>query len=906
MPREIPQYQRQGYNNQNNYAGHIGQTVNSGSIGSGISSFGAGIAQVGSQLQGAALQKAREDKAKAEQHQAKLDDQQALRVFSEIQITDMQREQEYRGQYSDDINKFANNDLGAFDQFYKDFATEPLTPGAQEKLDTLIGRYRLGKAESAITHQGKLIGAQAKANIEQGTDNIINSTRLDPFNLFSENEKKLDLIVDAAKGMLPETALSEYKSQIHAEHALRALRGIGDQDPSVALAILEGKMEGDEYKAISEAVKNLPSATFDSVLSGFKRQLEAEKTQMDNHYVSEISAKLDDHFASIKDTGKPVVTQAEINAISDPNKRAIVQEKYDFMNKVGKAWNDIVRGSENLPIQEQLKLAEKLKPKGGEENYVERDNIYRAVVSEIAQSYKAWDEDPFKAATNNSQVAQAMNRSEIEGRRANVLHQINKGIPFNKLKVAANEEVEEDSRQLSELLKGQQFDQIKSYIDAAKEKYNAMALPDGRTGWDVYLNQLNNVKGFKLPDELVMALQFEDIPEGSAIYQAIQTSDKDWKTLVDKDTIEAVDDKIKSLASSYNKVWQTLPGFGGRDKLASKMTLASKYAYSLISSGLSGDQAAQKAYGVIYNYDVVDNNKMKLIIPKEINGTKIDSQSVQTSLNELSNSDLIYSRLTDSIPEGKPPARTLQRLSVKDYKGREAFLRSDAADAFEAANTAMKNAGLGGIQVNSANRTRAEQQALYNKLNGVSAVAKPGKSWHEFGKALDVQNHEEAKPYLEKHGFRWKNYNKDPYHFDFVGDDTYTRIGSLPERLSSKERRNQYARELSRNGVWRISGDSMYAVLYSKNTDGSETVVFDGNHIPYKYPLINLSKGDYSTKVHNIAPVGLRIGYNEKGRAKAVVKKVQRQSQYIDAASGLKGQRVYSHDEADFVLDRGF
>ncbi|MFB2974820.1 M15 family metallopeptidase [Microseira sp. BLCC-F43] len=74
------------------------------------------------------------------------------------------------------------------------------------------------------------------------------------------------------------------------------------------------------------------------------------------------------------------------------------------------------------------------------------------------------------------------------------------------------------------------------------------------------------------------------------------------------------------------------------------------------------------------------------------------------------------------------------------------------------------------MHVNSAYRTIAQQLLLYRWGIGCgySIVALPGRSNHQSGLALDINDHLGWKRYLENHGWEWFG-PKDEPHFDFVG-----------------------------------------------------------------------------------------------------------------------------------------
>ncbi|MFB2933844.1 peptidoglycan-binding protein [Aerosakkonemataceae cyanobacterium BLCC-F154] len=76
--------------------------------------------------------------------------------------------------------------------------------------------------------------------------------------------------------------------------------------------------------------------------------------------------------------------------------------------------------------------------------------------------------------------------------------------------------------------------------------------------------------------------------------------------------------------------------------------------------------------------------------------------------------------------------------------------------------------------VNSGYRTIAQQQVLFNHYQagrcGIPIAARPPRSNHQSGLAIDVEDWRGWKPFLERHG--WKQLAGDPVHFDFLGGGT--------------------------------------------------------------------------------------------------------------------------------------
>ena len=72
------------------------------------------------------------------------------------------------------------------------------------------------------------------------------------------------------------------------------------------------------------------------------------------------------------------------------------------------------------------------------------------------------------------------------------------------------------------------------------------------------------------------------------------------------------------------------------------------------------------------------------------------------------------------------------------------------------------------VRINSGLRTIAEQYVLWR---GCSVAATPGRSNHETGRAIDVQNYGSVGPALQRAGFSRPLPSRDPIHYVAPGDD---------------------------------------------------------------------------------------------------------------------------------------
>lgn len=85
-----------------------------------------------------------------------------------------------------------------------------------------------------------------------------------------------------------------------------------------------------------------------------------------------------------------------------------------------------------------------------------------------------------------------------------------------------------------------------------------------------------------------------------------------------------------------------------------------------------------------------------------------------------------------------------------------------------AANTAMKAAGLGTFTVTSGFRTHAQQKKLYAQKGKTGLVARPGKSKHEYGVAVDLNLNKRQLRWLQKNAKRFGLYQPmsyEPWHW---------------------------------------------------------------------------------------------------------------------------------------------
>ena len=111
------------------------------------------------------------------------------------------------------------------------------------------------------------------------------------------------------------------------------------------------------------------------------------------------------------------------------------------------------------------------------------------------------------------------------------------------------------------------------------------------------------------------------------------------------------------------------------------------------------------------------------------------------------------------------------RLNVRSGAAVFPYLQRPAYEALSRAisdrNTTMS--------INSAYRTIGQQLILFNHSRrrrcGITIAARPGRSNHQSGLAIDINDAQGWRPHLERHGWKWLG-RKDPPHFDYVGGGT--------------------------------------------------------------------------------------------------------------------------------------
>lgn len=130
------------------------------------------------------------------------------------------------------------------------------------------------------------------------------------------------------------------------------------------------------------------------------------------------------------------------------------------------------------------------------------------------------------------------------------------------------------------------------------------------------------------------------------------------------------------------------------------------------------------------------------------------------------------------------------------------LLEEPARDALIRAVTGAPSREL---HVASMYRTVAQQYLLYRwyelGLCNIALAAKPGRSNHETGLALDIGDAVAWRPALEAHGFVWMG-DKDPVHFDYAGPDAVDWRGLDVRAFQRLHNRNHPTDPIGEDGDW--------------------------------------------------------------------------------------------------------
>lgn len=159
-------------------------------------------------------------------------------------------------------------------------------------------------------------------------------------------------------------------------------------------------------------------------------------------------------------------------------------------------------------------------------------------------------------------------------------------------------------------------------------------------------------------------------------------------------------------------------------------------------------------------------------------------------------------------------------LNVECGAGVHSFLQAPAVRALE---KAIASRGRKMI-VNSAYRTLAQQAILHahckHRRCGITAAALPGRSNHNTGLALDIEDAAGWRPYLERYGWDWIG-SFDPMHFDFKGAGIKNLSWLSIKAFQQLWNYNHPEQRIIEDGAW---GTQTEKALLSSSIDGFEAI----------------------------------------------------------------------------------
>jgi D-alanyl-D-alanine carboxypeptidase len=124
-----------------------------------------------------------------------------------------------------------------------------------------------------------------------------------------------------------------------------------------------------------------------------------------------------------------------------------------------------------------------------------------------------------------------------------------------------------------------------------------------------------------------------------------------------------------------------------------------------------------------------------------------------------------------------------------------------------AASALRSAASAGALSLSSATRSTAQQFVLYywythrRCTNVVSLAAKPGRSNHESGLAIDVPSYAAARSRLSARGFSWLG-SSDPVHFDYTGSGGVDLRPLMVKAFQRLWNRNHPTDRIAEDGAW--------------------------------------------------------------------------------------------------------
>ncbi|MDJ0737907.1 MAG: peptidoglycan-binding protein [Nostocaceae cyanobacterium] len=133
------------------------------------------------------------------------------------------------------------------------------------------------------------------------------------------------------------------------------------------------------------------------------------------------------------------------------------------------------------------------------------------------------------------------------------------------------------------------------------------------------------------------------------------------------------------------------------------------------------------------------------------------------------------------------------------------------------------------LKINSAYRTIAQQFLLYkwyqNRTCGIPLAAIPGRSIHQSGCAIDIEDWQGWKPFLEQYGWKWYGPQDKP-HFDYTGRGIIDIRSTAIKAFQILWNKNNPNDKILEDGIY---GPQTEKRLSNSPSDGFEIAPWDEN-----------------------------------------------------------------------------
>lgn len=213
------------------------------------------------------------------------------------------------------------------------------------------------------------------------------------------------------------------------------------------------------------------------------------------------------------------------------------------------------------------------------------------------------------------------------------------------------------------------------------------------------------------------------------------------------------------------------------------------------------------------------------------------------------------------------------------------FLQAPAMEALKKAIVARGVTML----VNSAYRTIAQQQILFNdRFNNPNPVAPPGRSNHQTGLAIDIEDARGWEPFLIDQG--WEPLPGDPPHFDYVGDGTQDIRSAAILAFQQLWNKNHPNEKITEDGIFTEGGETEDA-LNRTPASGFAKAPWDDKPRVLKLTMPHLEGSDVLRLQQSLKKAGIEVGLDGEfgpGTDKAVKAFQTKNSLTADGVVGTK------------------